>query len=255
VLLQLWIVSTRTSDPGADGRPHRAAPRRRYRPPEQPPRRVPQLQRTARRGQPRGHPAEPVGGEHMNAEGRDKPGLRADAQDVTSHPSARRGHEACVRTRWTAAVRQSDLPTNRRAVAWCLGSYMDMEGHCWPSIAKIASGQASAWRRRSAVSPTSQRRSGSRGDPEVAPGARPTTPHGYRLMREPVLWRNRLLPRSHPARAPYRTSSPLSREVMKSPEKATRPTASRARRVRGLEPASLGSNGSKAGTGPNLREE
>jgi Helix-turn-helix domain len=42
------------------------------------------------------------------------------------------------RTRWVAAVRDSDLPSTAKLVAWALGSFMNAEGECYPKRETIA---------------------------------------------------------------------------------------------------------------------
>ncbi len=44
------------------------------------------------------------------------------------------------RTRWTRAIRGSDLHATTKLVAYTLATWMDTAGHCWPSLAAITKG-------------------------------------------------------------------------------------------------------------------
>jgi helix-turn-helix protein len=63
-------------------------------------------------------------------------GRRHGASSQTS-PERR---QASVRIRWLAAVRDSELTDRELLVALVLGTWMDMDGTCWPSLEAIAAG-------------------------------------------------------------------------------------------------------------------
>jgi hypothetical protein len=51
--------------------------------------------------------------------------------------------QASVRSRWTWAIRDSDLPATTRLVAWALATFMRADGECWPSVPTIAAAAGS----------------------------------------------------------------------------------------------------------------
>jgi hypothetical protein len=60
---------------------------------------------------------------------------------TSSESTTTRKRAPSLRTRWMRAIGVSGLPTTTRAVAWAIGSHMDINGYAWlaaPTITKEA---------------------------------------------------------------------------------------------------------------------